>query len=196
MKKERKQTFETYNHRILWGAAEKNLQLCVSSNKDAKFFALSAMFLFFAAFEGYLNWLGTRIATEVWEDERTFFSRDPYRGTLGKYRFLAKILQLPAPSLAQGAFKTVTDLLKLRDMVAHPKPEAGERPVKIQEGYFPQRYQGELERRVSPNAANRAKNDIEQLAEELHSHARGAYSAVVHESTAFGPVLEAEITDV
>jgi hypothetical protein len=73
MKKERKQSFETYNHRILWGAAEKNLGLAVPSNENAKYFALGAMFLFFSAFEGYLNWLGTRIAPEVWEDERQFF---------------------------------------------------------------------------------------------------------------------------
>ena len=163
MKKERKQKFETYNHRILWSAAEKNLRLSEPSNKDAKFFSLSAMFLFFAAFEGYLNWLGTRIAAEVWKDERQFFSRDPYQGTLGKYRFLAKILQLPAPNPAQGTFKTATDLLKLRDMVAHPKPEAGERLVKVKEGYFPQHYQSELEKKVSPNAAKCAKNDLKKI---------------------------------
>lgn len=195
MKKVQKQTFETYNHRILWEAANSNLRLATSSNKDAKFFSLGAMFLFFAAFEGYLNWLGTRVAPEVWEDERQFFSRTPYQGTLGKYQFLAKILRLPDPDPSQGSFQTAKDLLKLRDMVAHPKPEAGERPVKFKEGYFPPLYQSELEKKVSPDAANRARDDLKELAEALHCKAKQAYSGNVHESQAFGPILGTEITD-
>jgi hypothetical protein len=195
MKKERKQTFETYNHRILWGAAEKNLRLAAPLNEDAKFFSLGAMFLFFAAFEGYLNWLGTRIAPEVWEDERQFFSRTPYQGTLGKYRFLAKILRLPDPDPSQGPFQTAKDLLKLRDMVAHPKPEAGERRVKFKKGKSPPHYQSELEKKVSPDAANRAKDHLKKLAEALHSEAKQADADTVWESNAFGPLLGTEITD-
>ena len=195
MKKVRKQTFETYNHRILWGAADRNLRLARSSNEDAKFFSLGAMFLFFAAFEGYLNWLGTRVAPEVWEEERQFFSRTPYQGTLGKYRLLAKLLRLPDPDSSQGPFRTAKDLLKLRNMVAHPKPEAGERSVKFKEGYFPPHYQSELEKKVSPDAANRARDHLKELAEALHCEAKQAYSGKIHESNAFGPQLGTEITD-
>jgi len=194
MKKERKQTFETYNHRILWGAAERNLRQATSpKNKDAKYFALGAMFLFFAAFEGYLNWLGTRIAPEVWVDERRFFSRSPFQGTLGKYQFLAKILHLPNPS--QVPFRTANNLLKLRNMVAHPTAEAGERLVKSKDGYFPPHYQSELEKKVSPEAASRAKDHLKQLAEELHREAKQVYSSNIHESNAFGQLLGTEITD-
>lgn len=195
MKKERKQTFETYNHRILWGAADRNLRLATSSKEGAKFFSLGAMFLYFAAFEGYLNWLGTRVAPEAWEDERQFFSRTPYQGTLGKYRFLAKILRLPDPDPSQGPFQTAKDLLKLRDMVAHPKPEAGERSVRFNEGYFPPHYQSELATKVSPDAANRARDHLKELAQALHCEAKQAYSGNVHESEAFGPILGTEITD-
>lgn len=115
-------------------AAEKNLLQATPSNTDAKFFELGAMFLFFAAFEGYLNWLGTRIAPEVWKDERHFFRAAPFQGTLGKYRFLAKILHISDPDSSQGPFQTANDLLDLRNMVAHPKAEAGEKPAKFTEG--------------------------------------------------------------
>lgn len=196
MKKIRQQKFETYNHRILWGAANRNLQLATSSNEDAKYFSLGAMFLFFSAFEGYLNWLGTRIAQEVWEDERQFFSRTPYLGTLGKYQLLAKILCLPDPDSSQRPFQTAIDLLKLRNMVAHPKPEAGKRLVKFKNGNFPPSYHSELEKKVSPDAANRARDDLKKLAEALHCKAKRAYSGNVHESAAFGPMLGVEITDV
>ncbi|MGR8998515.1 MAG: hypothetical protein ACU88J_05645 [Gammaproteobacteria bacterium] len=198
MKKEQEpnQTFETYNHRILWRAAEGNLRQATSSTGDAKFFALGAMFLFFAAFEGYLNWLGTRIAPEIWQVERQFFSRSPFQGTLGKYRFLAKILCLPNPDPSQGSFQTAKDLLELRDMVAHPKAEAGKRLVKIKEGYFSAHYQSKLEKKVSPVAASRAKEHLKELAEGLHREAKQTYSCNIHESNAFGPILETEITDV
>ncbi len=196
MKIERQRTFETYNHRILWGAAERNLRLATSSNEDGKFFALGAMFLFFAAFEGYLNWLGTRITPEVWKDERQFFSRVPFQGTLGKYQFLAKHLRLPTPDPSEGPFQTAKELLKLRDMVAHPKTEEGEKPVKFTEEHFPPLYQSELEKRVSPDAASRAKDHLKTLAEDLHREAKQAYSSNVKETSAFGPLLGIEITDV
>lgn len=194
MKNERKQVYETYNHRILWGAADRNLRLATSSKEEAMLFSVGAMFLFFAAFEGYLNWLGTRVAKEVWEDERQFFSRTPYQGTLGKYQFLSKILRLPDPDPSRGPFQTAIDLLKLRDMVAHPKPEAGERSVKFKEGYFPPYYPGELAKKVSPDAANRARDHLKELAEALHCEAKQAYSSNIHESEAFGPILGIEIT--
>lgn len=195
MKIERQQTFETYNHRILWGAALRNLLLATSSNKDTKFFALASMLLSILAFEGYLNWLGSRIAPEVWENERQLFSAGSSRGTLGKYRFLAKLLRLPTPDPSQGAFQTAKQLLKLRDKIVHPKTEAGERFVKFKEGHFPPRYQSELEKEVSPDAATRAKDHLEKLAEELHREAQLAYSGNVHETHAFRGPLSRETTD-
>jgi hypothetical protein len=194
MKKVQTQTYETYNHRILWQTAEKNLQLVAPLNKDAMFFALGAMFLFFAAFEGYLNWLGNRIAPETWKDEKRFFSRSPFQGTLGKYKYLAKILELPIPDKSQGPFKTAHGLLKLRNMVAHPKPEEGEKQVKVPEGDFPPLYQCELEKEVSPEAACLAEKHLKILADELHCKAKQTYSDIVHESSAFGSLLGMEIT--
>ena len=80
-------------------------------------------------------------------------------------------------------------------MVAHPKAEAGERLVKFTEGHFPPRYQSELEKKVSPDAASRAKNHLEKLAEELHREAEQIYSSNVHELSAFGLLTGTEITD-
>lgn len=195
LKKVRKQSFETYNHRILWEAAERNLLQATSSNKDAKFFAIGAMFLFFAAFEGYLNWLGTRIAPEVWKDERQFFSRSPFQGTLGKYLFLAKILHMSNHDPSQGPFQTATDLLELRNMVAHPKAEAGEKLVKFTEGCFPPLYESKLGKKVSPKKALRAKNNLKELVDGLHREAKLIYASNVHESDAFGSFLGGAITD-
>jgi hypothetical protein len=195
MKKQEKQQYEVYNHRIIWGAAVRNLDLSDQQSEGSKFHALAAMFLFYTAFEGYLNWLGVRIAPEVWADERQFFSRAPYQGTLGKYRFLSKILNQPETDSSKGVFQTAKELNKLRDMVAHPKVEKGERPVKYKEGYFPPLYESELDKKVSLQAAKRAKEHLSILADSLHSNAKELYSSSVHEASPFSSMLGFEITD-
>jgi hypothetical protein len=194
MKKEREQKYEVYNHRILWKVAELNSQAATSPGKGAKLHALGAMLLYFFAFEGYLNWLGNRIAPEVWEEERKFFSCPLYQGSLGKYRFLAKILRLPSPDASSGPFQTAKGLLKLRDMAVHPKAEAGDTSVKFAEGHFPRHYRGRLAEKVSPKKASRARDHLFELAEDLHRCAKAAYPELIREDNAFGPSLGYSIT--
>ena len=195
MKTEQSQTFETYNHRILWSAAQRNLSMTESPHLEDKLYSLGAMFLFFAAFEGYLNWLGSRLAPEVWKHEREFFSRSPYQGTLGKYRFLAKILCLRDHDPSKRPFQTATKLQELRDFIAHPKPEKGQRQVPVKYGHFPHGYQCQLAKKVSLEAARRARDDIEGLAQELHVQARRRYAENVPEQDAFSALLGIDITD-
>jgi len=196
VKKERQQKYEIYNHRILWKVADLNSQAATSPEKGAKYHALGAMLLYFFAFEGYLNWLGNRIAPEVWEEERKFFSCPPYQGSLGKYRFLAKILCLPSPDASSGAFQTAKELLKLRDMAVHLKAEAGDRLVKFAEGHFPPHYGGRLAEKVSPRKASRARDHLSELAEGLHRGANLAYPELVWENQAFGLSLACGITPI
>lgn len=197
MKKKRQQSYEVYNHQILWGVAERNLRRAISSQKkDKMFYALGAMLLLFFAFEGYLNWLGNRIAPEVWEEERQFFSRPPYQGTLGKYRFLIKVLRLPTSDTSRGPFQTAKRLLDLRRLAVHPKAEAGDRAVEIADGSFPPCYRGKLEREVSNQKAIQARDHVARLAEDLHMEAKSAYPDLVWEEKAFGPLLGRQITDV
>lgn len=195
MKKEKLQYYEVYNHYILWNTALKNLSLATPESKDAKFYALGTMLLSFFAFEGYLNWLGSKIAYDVWNEEKQFFSREPFIGTLGKYRFLAMLLRLPSPNAASSFFQTATLLSELRDSAVHPKPEFGSRIVKFSGNHYPPHYQGSLEKAVSPELAVRAKEHLEALAEELHREACAAYPGVINSTNAFGPLYGYEITD-
>ena len=80
-------------------------------------------------------------------------------------------------------------------MLAHPKAEVGERGVKCKDGHFPPHYQSELEKKVSPEAANRAKDHLKQLTDELHREAKNAYANNVPESNAFATVSALYITD-
>lgn len=195
MKNERKQTFEIYNHRILWITAQKNLSLSRTPDNNALFYSLAAMLMMFFAFEGYLNWLGHLISPEIWDEEREFFNRPPYQGTLGKYLFLAKILVLPTPDQSKGPFKTVKELQILRDKAVHPRRESGTRNVKFTEGHFPPNYKSWLSEKVSSQKKDRAEKDIQALANELHQAAKVHYSNIITDSEPFTGILGSEITD-
>ena len=167
MKKEREQKYEIYNHRILWITANKNLTLSRTSEKDALFYSLSAMLMMYFAFEGYLNWLGSLVAPEIWCEEKEFFNKSPYQGTLGKYLFLSKILVLPAPTQSKRPFQTVKELQQLRDKAVHPRTESGKRNVKFVEGKFPPNYRSWLSTKVSAQKKDRQKKDVEALANKI-----------------------------
>ena len=187
--------FEIYNHIILWAAAEKSLELCSSSKSDAGLARISTILLFFFAFEGYLNWLGARIALDVWQDERVFFSRKPYQGTLGKYIFLVDKLQLPRPDTGCGEYKTAIDVLHFRDMIVHPKSESGKQVVKVTDGNFPKAYLGKIQSTTS-GLVDRAVKDLKILSERLHIRAKETYPFEVHESKAFGSIFGLEVTSL
>lgn len=192
MKNQCEQIFESYNHRVLWNAAVINLSLVTSGDKYA---ALGAMLMSFLAFEGYLNWLGVHIAPDVWNDEQQFFSREPFKGTMGKYRFLAKLLRLPSPDASKGPFQTAKELLRVRDLAVHPRAESGARDVRFDAEHHPLHYQSTLEKAVSPDNAIRAKEHVEFLAEELHREARLAYSADVTCNKAFDSIIGFSVAD-
>ncbi len=45
--------------------------------------------------EAYLNYVGERIAPEIWADERNYFKNEPYRGALGKLRQVMDLVGMP-----------------------------------------------------------------------------------------------------
>ncbi len=195
MKKEREQKYETYNHRILWATAQKNLAQSRASENDALYFALSALLMMYFSFEGYLNWLGHLIAPEVWEIEKDFFNKPPYRGTLGKYLFLSKVLVLESPDKSKGPFQTVKELQQLRDKAVHPRVERGTKNVKYSEGKVPPRHRSWLSTKVSDQKRDIAEKNIQQLVNELHQAAKVHYPDIVDTSEPFVGILGFAITD-
>lgn len=170
------QKYGVLNHRILWGCATKNLALGQHKGADASYFNLTAMTMVYFAFEGYLNYLGELIAPEVWKEERQFFTRKPYEGTIGKYMFLMKITAQPAPSSSRRPFLTVRKLAELRDFVAHSRPEIGQRTARISKKTgFPTQYQHKLGKMVSRTKANHAIEDVESVLKGLHESAKRDY---------------------
>jgi len=89
---------------------------------NSAYLRLSALLLVHTAFESYLNHLGAIVCPVTWKDERNFFTRTPYRGTLGKYRFLAEHLHVP---IARGElpYQDLKDLDSWRNFVVHGRDE-------------------------------------------------------------------------
>jgi hypothetical protein len=45
--------------------------------------------------EAYLNYVGERLAPDIWKDERNYFRKEPYRGWEGKLRKVFELAGLP-----------------------------------------------------------------------------------------------------
>jgi len=76
----------------------------------------------FLTVEAYLNFVGERLAPGIWQDERNYFRREPFRGWDGKLRKVMELVEMPWPATITRPLKTILELRELRDRIAHPKP--------------------------------------------------------------------------
>ena len=114
---------ETFPHRLLWEIVEEQARLATERERDWSKPALVAMVFGFHTVEAYLNFVGERLAPEIWQDERNYFRREPYRGWDGKLRKVMELVGMPWPELVERPLATILELRELRDLIAHPKPE-------------------------------------------------------------------------
>jgi hypothetical protein len=119
-----KTTFEGEEilHRILWVITEREAKLCDELTEGWLYPSVVAMVFAFHTVEAYLNYVGERLAPDIWTDERNFFRRKPYRGWDGKLR---KVMELAGVVLKpeDRPLKTILELKELRNLIAHGKPE-------------------------------------------------------------------------
>ena len=107
----------------LWHTANYLLGIGVRRKKGKYHPLLAASVFAFFAFEAYLNEMGRWLDSEVWNREREFFAREKYRGTLGKFKYLAEKTGYTYSSDTRP-FQTVRSLAKVRDLLAHGRVEA------------------------------------------------------------------------
>ncbi len=114
-------------HRLLWRIVEEESQRSAQSEQGWFNPALVAMVFAFHTIEAYLNYVGERLAPEIWKDERNYFRKQPYRGWEGKLQKVLELVSMPW-SPASPPLSTVLELRQLRDLIGHGKPEklAGE----------------------------------------------------------------------
>jgi hypothetical protein len=118
---------EELTHRRLWRIVEQNAKMTSECAEGWFYPTLVSEVFAFHTIEAYINFVGERIAPEIWNDERNYFHKEPYRGWDGKLR---KILELVGLSYDRDKppMSSVLKLRNIRDLIAHGKPEtiAGE----------------------------------------------------------------------
>jgi hypothetical protein len=108
---------EQFAHRLLWHIAEQESKRATEFEGEGwSFTSLVAMVFAFLTVEAYLNYVGERLAPEIWERERTFFRKSGFNGKLLKIRQL-----VDAPD--EPHFQALAELKELRDRIAHGKPQ-------------------------------------------------------------------------
>jgi hypothetical protein len=131
-----------------------------------------AMVFAFHTFEAYLNFVGERLAPDVWERERDFFRKSPYLGFDGKVRKVFELLEKPEPDRSCRPYSTVWWLKKLRDGIAHAKVDRFCDVVEHEENHLPLPPPGLFDIYATAENGRRARDDIAEVMECIHAHAK------------------------
>lgn len=180
---------ENFNHRLLWFIVKRQLEHGVSKPAGANHDDLVAMVFALHSMEAYLNFIGERLAPDVWAKEREYFSKAPYRGFSGKMKKVLELVQLEEPSRDSRPYSTIWLLKNLRDQIAHPKTEryafsASHAPDDI--GAF---YVAPFQGLVTRENAQKAYEDVEAFADSIHNLAKTRLRDVIVGDQAFrGPL--------
>jgi hypothetical protein len=181
---------ENFNHRLLWYVVKRQLEHGVSKPAGASHDHLVAMVFALHSMEAYLNFIGERLAPDIWAKEREFFSKDPYRGFAGKMRKVLELVSLEEPPKDQRPYSTIWLLKNLRDQIAHPKTEryaftTSKPPDNDIRAFYVAPFQG----LVTPENAAMAYEDVETFADTIHQLAKSRLRNVIVGSEAFrGPL--------
>jgi hypothetical protein len=126
-------TGEHHTDLALWFTANYLLGIGVRRKKGRFHPLLAASVFAFFAFEAFLNEVGRHLDPNAWRNERMFFSKGRFRGTLGKFRYLANKAGYTYSERAPP-FETVRALAKVRDMLAHGRVEPFDVKVNVNLG--------------------------------------------------------------
>ncbi|MGA8313238.1 MAG: hypothetical protein WB755_24655 [Terriglobales bacterium] len=159
-------------HRVLWQIVEEESQRSAAIQQGWFNPAVVAMVFAFHTVEAYMNYVGERLAPEIWKDERNYFRKEPYRGWDGKLR---KVMDLVGLSLApeDRPLKTILELRDVRDLIAHGKAEKLTGEVAHPAGTEAPAPVSTVRQMVIPEGKlGAALADVEQFLNQIHQLAR------------------------
>ena len=181
---------ERFLHKDLWRVVERQLEHAEGTPKGAFYDDLVAMVFVSHALEAYLNFVGGRVAPELWKNEREFFRKEPYRGFDGKVRKVLELVELPEPSRDSRPYSAVWLLKDLRDRIAHAKPMTFCTVVEHSADDEPSMLRSPLRDIVSNENARRARDDIREFIDSVHKAATPKVSDMWFGDAAFGGTLQ------
>jgi hypothetical protein len=166
---------EEYLHKAAWQVVMRQIEHAETNQTGALYDDLVAMVFAFHCIEGYLNFVGSKIAPELWKHEKEIFGRT---GIAGKLNAICERCGVSMPDKGKRPYSTVSELKKLRDKMAHPKTYRANTKKEFAEDkpapLFARTYLATL---VSHKKALRAREDVKCIADEIH---RAALSRFPH----------------
>ncbi len=160
---------ECYTQQHLWNTTKLLLTQPETRTPKDGYFQTAGMLMAYLTFEAYLNLIGPKIDRVAWKDERKFFNKGPYRGTPGKLKRICEKsnIQLDA---SKRPYRTIRELKRLRDFLAHGKVQSYGYSVHAKEGQQPNLFRGlDIYKMVTRKTADRALQDTEEFIEFLHA---------------------------
>lgn len=158
-----------FTHQQLWNCAKTLLSQPETQSPTDGHFKMAGMLMAYFTYEAYLNLVGPRIDREAWKNERVFFGKHPYRGTHGKLKRVCEKIGIEVER-GKRPYKTIDELRKLRDFLAHGKPETYAYEAEVEEGQEPDMFGGlDIYKMVTRENADRALKDTEEFIEFLHA---------------------------
>ena len=165
---------EEYVHRDVWRVVKRQIAYAEANPKGALLDDLVALVFASHALEGYVNFLGAKVAPDLWAKERDQFKQE---GLDRKLAALHERCGLAPLEKGRRPYSTVRELKRLRDCIAHPKTIVSpSRQTEYVEGKEPPLFEpGYLERVVSRERAVRAMEDVKAIADRLHEAAMARF---------------------
>jgi hypothetical protein len=157
-----------FTHQILWKSAKTLLNQPETNTPTDGYFRMAGMLMIYFTLEAYLNLAGPRVDPEAWKNEREFFNSNPYRGTHGKLRRICEKIGITIET-GKRPYQTIRNLKRLRDFLAHGRPESYAYEIEVAEGEQPDMFDGlKIYDWIRRGEAERALEDAEEFIEFLH----------------------------
>ena len=164
---------EEYVHKAVWLVAKRQFGHAEAHPKGALLDHLVALVFASHALEGYANFLGEKIAPDLWADERERF-RDG--GLATKLDALHERCGLVVLERGRRPWSTIRELKRLRDGIAHPRTRSTRTTTEYVDGKEPPLFaRSYLETVVSRDRAVRAMEDVKSIVDRLHEAAMARF---------------------
>jgi hypothetical protein len=181
---------EEYLHKETWRVVLRQLDSAEKNERGGLYDDLVAMVFAFLSFEGYLHFVGERVAPKKWKklrkDNATF--REKFEVICGLCEI--EFLEFERP------FSTIFELRELRNRIAHPKPHRDdETSVEFIEGNDPEIFPPTfLQRLVDHKKALRAREDVKRISDLIHDSANSRFPSAELGPDGLGGVLSMRTT--
>jgi hypothetical protein len=152
-----------------WQVVTRHIQYAEVMPKGAPQEDLVAMIFAFHTMEGYLNYVGRKIAPELWANERVAFRQ---AGLSGRLNAVYERCGIGKPNKGRRPYSTLSDLEKLWDRMAHRAKRGPRGAIPFQDPRPSQSLANStLARIVSHKKAVKARDDVKRIIDEINGAA-------------------------